>query len=44
MMYSNPTGSETMATMGASDKIVWPLLGGLESRLASAMPVNPFAF
>ena len=35
-MFSNPSGSETMATMAAGDKRVWPLLGGLESRLFSA--------
>ncbi len=40
MMFSNPTGSEPMATMGATDKRVWPLLGGLESRLLSACQVQ----
>lgn len=35
-MFSNPTGSEPMATMGASDKLVWPLLGGMGARLVSA--------
>ena len=39
-MFSNPTGCEPMAVMGATDKRVWPLLGGLEARLVSACQVQ----
>ena len=40
MTLSNPSGSEPMATMGATDKFVWPLLGGLGTRLLSACQVQ----
>jgi hypothetical protein len=40
MTYTNPHGSETMAVMAASDKFVWPLLGGLEARLSSSNPMQ----
>jgi hypothetical protein len=39
-MYSNPSGSETMATGSASDKLVHPSLGGIENRLLSANPMQ----
>ena len=36
MTYSNPSGCEPMAAMGATDKRVWQHLGGIEARLFSA--------